>query len=116
VAIVRRAADRRLCLVSDAIAAAGLGDGRFSLGGVEVEVSDGRSTTPDGTLAGSVGTMDAAVRLLVESGATAAEAVRAAGGDEGRTLARGSAADIAVLDDELRVTRTLVAGKEAFAR
>ena len=113
VSIVRRAAGRRLRLVSDAIAAAGIGDGRFRLGEVEVEVRDGRSTTAGGTIAGGVGTMDAAVRLLTESGATLAEAVAAA---SRATLGSGAAADIAVLDDDLHVTRTLVAGREVFAR
>ena len=50
---VRRAAGARLCVVSDAIAAAGCGDGTFSLGSAGVEVRDGRATRPDGTLAGS---------------------------------------------------------------
>ncbi len=69
VTIVRRAAGRRLCVVSDAIAAAGEGDGRFTLGGEPVTVAGGRATRPDGTLAGSVGTLDAALRRLVAGGA-----------------------------------------------
>lgn len=120
VAGVRRAAGPRLCLVSDAIAAAGMGDGRYRLGQVEVEVRDGRSTRPDGTLAGSVGTIGAAVRRLAASGVPLAEAVHAAtrapallaGRPDLGLLAPGAPADVAVLDEELRVTRTLVAGVE----
>jgi N-acetylglucosamine-6-phosphate deacetylase len=123
VQIVRRAAGSRLCLVSDAIAAAGLGDGHYRLGEVEIDVRDGRSTRADGTLAGSVGTLDAAVRRLVAAGATLAEAIHAAsrapailaGRPELGTLAPGSAADVAVLDADLRVVRTLVDGAERFA-
>ena len=121
--MVRRAAGRRLCLVSDAVAATGLGDGRFRLGDAEIEVRDGRSTLADGTLAGSVGSLDQAVRLLVESGAPLAGAVHAAsrapallaGRPELGTLDPGAPADLTVLDDELRVTRTLVGGAEVFA-
>jgi N-acetylglucosamine-6-phosphate deacetylase len=120
VTTVRRAVGRRLCLVSDAIAAAGLGDGRYRLGEVEVEVRDGRSTRADGTLAGSVQPLDAAVRRLVEGGATLAEAIHAAsrapallaGRPDLGTLAPGAPADVAVLDDELRAVRTLVGGVE----
>jgi N-acetylglucosamine-6-phosphate deacetylase len=120
---VRRAAGKRLCLVSDAIAAAGLGDGGYRLGEIEIEVLDGRSTRPDGTLAGSVQPLDAAVRRLVDGGASLAEAVHAAsrapallaGRPDLGTLAPGSAADVVVLDADLRVTRTLVDGAERFA-
>jgi N-acetylglucosamine-6-phosphate deacetylase len=123
VEVVRRAAGDRLCLVSDAIAAAGMGDGSYRLGEVEIEVSGARATRADGTLAGSVGTMDAAVRRLVGGGATLAEAIQAAsrrpallaGHPELGTLAPGAPADVAVLDEELRVTRTLVGGAERFA-
>ena len=74
---VRRAAGARLCVVSDAIAAAGCGDGTFSLGSAGVEVRDGRATRPDGTLAGSTGGLDRALRLLAEGGAPLADAVHA---------------------------------------
>jgi N-acetylglucosamine-6-phosphate deacetylase len=118
VAVVRRAAGARLCLVSDAVAAAGLGDGRFGLGDRQIEVRDGRSTLADGTLAGSVGALDGSLRLLVESGATLVEAVHAvsrapallAGHPELGLVEPGAPADIAILDDDLRVTRTLVGG------
>lgn len=117
---LRRAAGERLCLVSDAIAAAGLGDGRYRLGEVEVEVRDGRSTRADGTLAGSVGPLDASVRRLAEAGAPLADAVHAAtrapallaGRPDLGTLTPGAPADLVVLDERLRVVRTLVAGIE----
>jgi N-acetylglucosamine-6-phosphate deacetylase len=120
ITVVRRAAGRRLCAVSDAIAAAGLGDGRFRLGDQEVAVREGRSALPDGTLAGSVGALDRSLRLLVETGATLAEGVHAtsrapallAGRPELGTLERGAPADVAVIDDELRVTRTLSAARQ----
>jgi N-acetylglucosamine-6-phosphate deacetylase len=120
VAVVRRSAGARLCLVSDAVTAAGLGDGRFELGERQIEVRDGRSTLADGTLAGSVGALDRSLRLLVENGATLAEGAHAvsrapalmAGHPELGLLEPGAPADIAILDDDLRVTRTLVSGVE----
>jgi N-acetylglucosamine-6-phosphate deacetylase len=120
VAIVRRAAEDRLVLVSDAVAAAGLGDGRFQLGDSQIEVRDRRAQLADGTLAGSVTALDRSMRLLVEGGATLAEAVHAASRAPALLARRpdlgllepGGPADIAVLDDDLRVVRTLVGGRE----
>ncbi|MCW2993617.1 MAG: nagA, partial [Conexibacter sp.] len=113
----------RFSLVTDAMEAAGQGDGVFRLGRREVEVRGHRVTLADGSLAGSVLTMDAAVRNLVGLGASLAEAVWAATGAPARLLGDpslgilrpGAPANVTVLDDELQVVRTLVAGAEAFA-
>ncbi|MCO5166130.1 MAG: N-acetylglucosamine-6-phosphate deacetylase [Planctomycetes bacterium] len=69
-----RAARGRVALVTDAIRAAGLGDGESELGGQRVVVKDGRAALADGTLAGSVLTLDRALRLAVDLGLTVAEA------------------------------------------
>ncbi|QEC47164.1 N-acetylglucosamine-6-phosphate deacetylase [Baekduia soli] len=113
----------RFALVTDAIEAAGQAAGTYRLGRREVEVHDGRAELPGGLLAGSVLSMDAAVRNLVGCGASVADALHAAtavparllGRPELGTLAPGSPADLVVLDDDLRVARTLVAGDECFA-
>jgi N-acetylglucosamine-6-phosphate deacetylase len=118
------AARERLCLITDAIAAAGMGDGTFAMGELEIHAAGGACRLADGTLAGSTVTMDRAVRELVALGASVAEAVGAAtvaparllGRDELGRLEPGLVADIAVLDEGLRVVRTLVGGVEAFAR
>ena len=61
----------RLMLVSDALSLAGTGDGRARVGGLEVEVIDGRATLAGTTtLAGSVIALDSAVRNLVAAGIT----------------------------------------------
>jgi N-acetylglucosamine-6-phosphate deacetylase len=110
----------RFSLVTDAIAAAGLPPADSRLGNQAVQVRDGEVRLPDGTLAGSVLTMDRAVTNLVAKGASLAAAVHAASRapalligrpDLGR-VAVGQPADIAVLDDELRVSRTFVGGAE----
>src|SRR5688572_32372525 len=117
------AARERFCLVTDAIEAALLDPGEYELGGRPVRLRDGAVRLPDGTLAGSVLTLDEAVRNLVASGADWIDAVHAASSaparmtgrsDLGR-LAPGMPAHLAVLDDELRVLRTLVSGREALS-
>jgi N-acetylglucosamine-6-phosphate deacetylase len=116
-------AGTRFSLVTDAMEAAGQGDGVFRLGRREVEVRGPRVALPDGSLAGSVLTMDQAVRNLVGCGASFADAIWAATGAPARLLGDpelgilrpGAPANVTVLDDELRVVRTLVAGAEAFA-
>jgi N-acetylglucosamine-6-phosphate deacetylase len=110
----------RLLLVSDAISLAGTGDGRASVGGLEVEVVEGRVTmVGTTTLAGSVIALDMAVRNLVASGIALPAAVAAASRNplamlgvtnRGR-IAAGQRADLVELDDELRIRRVLRAGE-----
>ena len=116
-----RAARGRLALVSDAIAAAGRGDGRYRLGRVEVTVRDGVARRDDGVLAGSTITMLDAVRYLCALGVPLAEAVAAAtsvpagilGRDDIGLLTPGGAADIAVLDDRLELVAAYTGGAQA---
>jgi N-acetylglucosamine-6-phosphate deacetylase len=123
-AVAFRAAPGRFSLVTDAIAAADRGPGVYRLGRREVEVRDGRAELATGELAGSVLAMDGALRNLVGCGASLAAAAGAASVVPARMLGRrdlgalrpGGPADVAVLDDELQVARTVVRGREAFAR
>ena len=100
-----------------------LDPGEYELGGRPVRLRDGAVRLPDGTLAGSVLTMDEAVRNLVASGASLADAVHAASAAPARLLGRedlgairpGAPAHLTVLDEELVPVRTLVGGVEAFA-
>src|SRR5207247_8234405 len=116
--LVWRAARGRVAVVTDAIAAAGNGDGRFVLGAIAVQVVDGVARTPEGALAGSVGTMIEAVRQLVALGASVEEAVGAASEVPGRltgqpglgVLEPGGPADVVVLDDRLEIEQVIVAG------
>jgi len=124
VQLVWRAAAGRVALVTDAIAAAGIGDGTFALGQVEVEVHDGVATrTEDGVLAGSVVTMIEAVRNLHALGAPLPRALAAASSVPARVLGagrvgrieRGAPADLVVLDEGLEITRVLVGGETLVA-
>jgi N-acetylglucosamine-6-phosphate deacetylase len=113
----------RFCIVTDAIEAAGMGSGGYRLGGSDVVVAEGAARLPDGTLAGSIVTIDQAVRNLVASGASVGEACYAAasapakllGRSDLGTLAPGTPANLTVLDEALEVRRTIIDGAEAFA-
>lgn len=113
----------RLVLVSDALSMAGMGDGRVTIGGLEIEVRGERCFLADGsgTLAGSVIALDTAVRNLVRSGAALPATVAAASRnplamlgvtDRGR-LAIDQLADIVELDGELVVRRVMHRGRWA---
>ncbi|NGY62046.1 N-acetylglucosamine-6-phosphate deacetylase [Lentzea sp. NEAU-D13] len=111
---------KRTVLITDAIAAAGVGDGVYDVGGLEVRVVDGVPTLAGGAaLAGSTLTMDMAFRNAVNScGLSLVEAVHATstrgaellGLDAGK-LQPGCAADIVVLDAELKPRDVLVRGE-----
>jgi N-acetylglucosamine-6-phosphate deacetylase len=109
-------------LITDATAATGMPDGAYRLGGLEVEVRDGRCTSA-GKLAGSVLTMDRAVRNLAQfAGWTLEQAAAAASLNPARvgglpnkgTLVAGADADFVVLNSAGEVERTFVGGMDAF--
>jgi N-acetylglucosamine-6-phosphate deacetylase len=106
-------------LVSDAIAATGMPDGKYLLGNLEVRVAGGVSRNAEGRLAGSTLTLDRAVRNIVALGVPRAAAVQMATlnparllGIESRKgiLAAGADADIVLLDSELRVAGVMTRG------
>jgi N-acetylglucosamine-6-phosphate deacetylase len=115
-----RAARGRLALVTDAVAAAGMGDGEFVIAGRPLTSAGGVVRGPEGQLGGSVLTMIDAVRNLhglgvpLEEALTAAATVPAliAGRPDLGRIAPGAPADIVVLDDNLEILRVLVAGGE----
>jgi N-acetylglucosamine-6-phosphate deacetylase len=123
-AIVKIVADTKgleqTVLITDATAATGMPDGRYHLGSFEVEVRDGKCTM-DGRLAGSVLTMDRAVRNLTRFAEwNLSDAVAAASRNPARVahienkgvLAVGADADFVVLNREGEVLRTFVGGFE----
>lgn len=115
----------RLALVTDAIAATGLGDGEYRLGHAAVTVRQGKATDSSGRLAGSTLTMDRAiVKLMDFAGCSPSEAVAAAstvpGGLLGRSdrgrLAVGLRADLVLFDEAMEVVATMVGGQLAYVR
>ncbi len=113
----------RFALVTDAIAGAGLGDGAYRLGAVEIGVLNGVVRRSDGVLAGSALTMIEAVRNLVEIGAPLEQALEAAsavpagviGLARAGRITPGGPADVVVLDDTLEIVRVLVGGDTRVA-
>jgi N-acetylglucosamine-6-phosphate deacetylase len=110
-------------LITDATAATGMPDGSYHLGSMQVEVKDGKCTS-GGKLAGSVLTMDRAVRNLVRfaewdlSQAVAAASrnpARVAGFANKGVLAVGADADFVVLNAQGEVERTFIGGVECSA-
>jgi N-acetylglucosamine-6-phosphate deacetylase len=117
----RHAGPTRTVLVTDAIAAAGVGDGVYDVGGLAVTVTDGVPTLAGGaSLAGSTLTMDAAFRNLVRGcGLSIREAVAATATQPAEllglskttgSLSAGLTADLVILDDNLKPTAVMYQG------
>jgi len=112
----------RAVLITDAISATGMPDGQYQLGPIQVDVKDGKCTS-NGSLAGSVLTMDRAVRNVTKfSDWSLRDAVRAATFNPARAvgltqthgvLTAGTSADFTVLNSSGEVLKTIVAGRGA---
>lgn len=113
------AARGRVLVTTDAVAAAGLGDGEVVTELGPLTVADGAVRLADGTLAGSTCPLDQMVRNVVDLGVPLAEAVDMVTRTPARLLGRadvgaltpGGPADVVVLDDGLTVRQVFVAGR-----
>ena len=119
---VRTAGAGRTAFITDAMAAAGMPDGAYALGSLDVEVRHGEARLAGGgSIAGSTLTMDVALRRAVQVlGLPIADAARAAATTPARVLGlrtgaleAGLDADLVVLDDELQLTAVMVRGEWA---
>lgn len=116
---------RRLNLVTDAMAALGMPPGTQRLGDFDVFVDGVSARLGDGTLAGSILSLDQALRNLIAfTGCSLAQALptitrtpAAALGLAGErgSLVPGYRADVVLLDDALHVVATLVGGRVVYA-
>jgi N-acetylglucosamine-6-phosphate deacetylase len=113
----------RILLVTDAISATGMPDGRYNLGTDKVQVQAGICRDDEGRLAGSTLTQDAALRNFVAySGMRMEDAVfgltlnpaRALKIEDRGRIEPGAQADLVMLDDALRVVKTFVEGRLVF--
>ncbi|MCM3847576.1 amidohydrolase family protein [Pseudonocardia sp. DR1-2] len=110
----------RVALVTDAMAAAGMPDGRYHLGTMQVRVDDGVARIPDGPIAGGTACLVDVVRATVrDAGVRLQDAVLAATRTPARllgldgevgSLAPGHRADVLVTDADLRPQQVLRAG------
>ena len=117
------AAEDHVVLVTDAMAAAGMADGRYRLGALDVTVEEGVATlTEGGAIAGGTAHLVDVLRLAVlEAGVELVAAVRAASTvparvlgleDEIGSLAAGRRADVLMVDRALRPVTVLRGGRE----
>lgn len=115
--------ERGISLISDAIAAAGKGDGDYQIWGETISVRDGRTSNASGSIAGSVITMLDAVRLMRSLGVPEVALAQIASLNLARLLGIdrecgsievGNRADLVALDEGGDVKLTLVDGRIAF--
>lgn len=116
----------KIVLITDAMRAASKPEGTYNLGGQEVTVVRGQARLKDGTLAGSVLTMDKAVCNMVDKvGVSLTEAIQMATASPARclgveskkgSLEPGKDADIVILNKKLKVELTMVKGKIVYKR
>jgi N-acetylglucosamine-6-phosphate deacetylase len=113
----------RLSLISDAVAAAGMGDGEYEIWGETITVMDGRTGNSRGAIAGSVITMLDAVRMMLSVGASEIEVAKLAATNPARLLGIdqecgsievGKRADLVALDANGNVVLTFIAGSIVF--
>jgi N-acetylglucosamine-6-phosphate deacetylase len=110
----------RISLISDAIAAAGKGDGDYEIWGETISVKNGRTANASGSIAGSVISMLDAVRLLHSLGVSYVDLARMASSNPARllgvdgdcgTIEVGKRADLVALDQDANVKLTLIDGR-----
>jgi N-acetylglucosamine-6-phosphate deacetylase len=118
--MLNRAAGARVVAISDAMVAAGLGDGDFRFGELDVHVRNGRAELTGGQLAGSTTSLHEEVRCLVNAGLRVEDALAAVTSRPaavlGRTdlgrLVQGGPADVVILDSTLHPLVTFLGGVE----
>ena len=116
---------QRVCLVTDSLKAAGVGDGVYFWGDREIEVKGRRATLKDtGVLAGSVLTLNKAVKNMIDwTGVSVSQAVNMASLNPARVLGledrigsigAGKYANLTILDRSFKVLGTLLRGEFVF--
>jgi N-acetylglucosamine-6-phosphate deacetylase len=106
-------------LVSDATAATGMPDGKFTLGTIEFTVAGGVSRNSEGKLAGSTLTLDRALRHMLDLGIPLRDVLPMLTSNPARLLGLerrkgallpGADADLLLLDDQLEVAAVMTRG------
>ena len=110
----------RMLLVSDTMLAAGMPDGAYTLGGLDVTVKGNRGTLADGTLAGSVTDLMSCLKTAVSFGIPLEDAVTAAAVNPAKALGIyetygsldvGKAANLVVLSNDLEIRQVILRGR-----
>lgn len=110
----------RLAVISDSMAATGLGDGEYTLGNLEVFVKDSVATLEDGTIAGSTMNVFRMMQNLIQCGIAPEKAIASATqipadsvglGDVCGRIAEGRDADLVLLHRDFSLERVLIRGR-----
>jgi N-acetylglucosamine-6-phosphate deacetylase len=119
--LIRCLGTDRVVLITDAMTAAGVADGLYELAGNQVIVKDGHANLANGTLAGSVTTLDKCVRNTHQlAGFPLIDAVKMASlnpvkamglADRLGSIAVGKDASLVVIDEDVNVYLTMVKGR-----
>jgi N-acetylglucosamine-6-phosphate deacetylase len=115
----------RVCLITDSLTSAGLGDGDYRMGGLDIVVKGPEARLREGgALAGSILTLNRAVANIVAwTGVTVSDAIRMASLTPARELgldavrgsiAAGKFADLAVFDADFNALETFVRGRSMY--
>jgi N-acetylglucosamine-6-phosphate deacetylase len=114
---------RGISLISDAIAAAGKGDGDYAIWGETISVKNGRTSNASGSIAGSVITMLDAVRVMRSLGLSYVDIAHMSSTNPARLLGLdhecgsikpGRRADLVALDADGNVELVLIGGQPVF--
>jgi len=124
--LIQAKESEKIVLITDSMKATGIKGGIYDLGGQEVTVNKGQARLKDGTLAGSLLTMDKAVKNMVSKvGLLLPKAIQMASlnpaksigiDDKKGSLEPGKDADIIILNKNLETELTIVAGKVVYRR
>lgn len=111
-------------LITDSMRACGMADGLSELGGQTVIVKNGEARLTDGTLAGSVVTLNRAMaNFRKNTGAAIPEVVRMVTENQAQelglfekigSLCPGAAADVTLFNDDFVILQTFVDGREVY--
>ncbi|WP_027409401.1 N-acetylglucosamine-6-phosphate deacetylase [Anoxybacteroides tepidamans] len=115
-----------LIVITDAMRAKCLGNGKYELGGQEVIVQDEQATLKDGTLAGSILKLkDAVKKMMSFTGCSLEDVIRMASWNPAKQLgvldrkgsiSEGKDADLVVLNEKYEVTMTFCRGTLAYKK
>ncbi|WML36929.1 N-acetylglucosamine-6-phosphate deacetylase [Clostridium sp. OS1-26] len=116
----------KVLLITDSMRAGCMKDGVSELGGQKVIVKDNSARLEDGTLAGSILTLNKAVKNMVENtnlniyqaiSMVSLNSAKDIGiSDRKGSIEEGKDADIVIFDEEYNVSHTIVEGKTVFTK